>query len=137
MHAGLTADGVADLLGHVPDLVNRIRQEVVCLQEVEGADGQQLKRDAHVSAEVEPVEHLHAVADGKRAHQVSPVRSRHEERIFTHCVPSGSFCRILSSTLISSLAASAYFSKFLMIFRATPAPPLRRKPPFECSLGLY
>lgn len=67
MRAGLTADGVADLLGHVPDLVNRIRQEVVCLQEVEGADRQQLKRDAHVSAEVEPVEHLHAVADGRRA----------------------------------------------------------------------
>lgn len=38
MHAGLTADGVADLLGHVSDLVNRIRQEVVCFQEVKGAD---------------------------------------------------------------------------------------------------
>lgn len=64
--AGLTADGVADLLGHVSDLVNRIRQEVVCFQEVKGADGQQLERDAHVSTEIKPVQHLHAAADGRR-----------------------------------------------------------------------
>lgn len=70
MQAGLTADGVADLLRHVSDLVYRIRQEVVCLQEVEGADRQQLKRDAHVSAEIKPVEHLHAVADGRKVMKV-------------------------------------------------------------------
>lgn len=80
MRAGLTADGVADLLGHLPDLVNRIRQEVVCLQEVEGADRQQLKRDAHVSAEIKPVEHLHAVADGRRADEVSRVKQRRRSR---------------------------------------------------------
>lgn len=67
MHAGLTADGVADLLGHVLDLVNRIRQEVVCFQEVEGAEGQQLEADAHVAPQAEPVQHPHAVADGRRA----------------------------------------------------------------------
>lgn len=38
---------------------------------------------------------------------------------------SGSFSLIFSSTLISSRAASLYFSTFLMIFRATRAPPLR------------
>lgn len=65
MHVGLTADRVADLVGHVSDLVNGIRQEVVCFQEVEGAERQQLKADAHVAAVVKPVQHLHAVADGK------------------------------------------------------------------------
>ena len=38
---------------------------------------------------------------------------------------SGSFSLIFSSTLISSRAASLYFSTFLMIFRATRAPPLQ------------
>lgn len=66
MHAGLTADGVADLLGHVSDLVHGIRQEVVCLQEVKRAERQQLERDAHVAIVVKPVQHLHVVADGKR-----------------------------------------------------------------------
>lgn len=80
MHAGLTADGVADLLGHVSDLVNRIRQEVVCFQEVKGADRQQLKGDAHVSAQIEPVQHLHAVADGRRAHEVDRAKAGREER---------------------------------------------------------
>lgn len=37
---------------------------------------------------------------------------------------SGSFSLIFSRTLISSRAASLYFSTFLMIFRATRAPPL-------------
>jgi hypothetical protein len=37
---------------------------------------------------------------------------------------SGSFSLIFSSTLISSRAASLYFSTFLMIFRATCVPPL-------------
>lgn len=76
MHAGLTADGVADLLSHVSDLVKRIRQEVVCFQEVEGADGQQLKSDAHVSAEIKPVQHLHAVAAGRRVDEVYCVKQR-------------------------------------------------------------
>lgn len=80
MQAGLTADGVADLPGHVSDLVDGIRQEVVCLQEVEGADGQQLERDAHVSADIEPVEHLHAVADGRRAAEVSRGKQRRRSR---------------------------------------------------------
>lgn len=56
---------MADLAGHVSDLVNGIRQEVVCFQEVEGAERQQLKTDAHVAAVVEPVQHLHTVTDGK------------------------------------------------------------------------
>lgn len=44
----------------------------------------------------------------------------------THFVFSGSFSLIFSSTLISSRAASLYFSTFLMILRATRAPPLGR-----------
>ena len=66
MYIGLTADGVADLVGHVSDLVNGIRQEAVCFQEVKGAERQQLERDAHVAVVVEPVQHLHAVTEGER-----------------------------------------------------------------------
>lgn len=40
MCTGLTADSVADLVGHVSDLVNGIRQEVVCFQKVKGAERQ-------------------------------------------------------------------------------------------------
>lgn len=43
MHFGLTADSVADLAGHVSDLVDWVRQEVVCFQEVKGAERQQLE----------------------------------------------------------------------------------------------
>lgn len=49
----------------------------------------------------------------------------------THCLWSGSFSLILSSTFISSLAASLYFSKFLMIFSATAAPPLGERRRFR------
>lgn len=66
MRIGLTADSVADLEGHVSDLVNGIRQEVVFFQEVKGAERQQLKRDAHVAVVVKPIEHLHTVTDGRR-----------------------------------------------------------------------
>lgn len=66
MRVGLTADSVADLLGHVSDLVEGIRQETVCLQEVEGAEGEQLEGDANVAIVVEPVQHLHTVADGQK-----------------------------------------------------------------------
>lgn len=65
MHTGLTADGVEDLMGHVSDLLNGIRQEVVCFQEVKRAERQQLKGDAHMAVVVEPVQHLHTVPDGK------------------------------------------------------------------------
>lgn len=61
---GLTAHRLADLLGHVLDLAEGVRQEAVGLQEVKGAEGEQLKGDANVTVEVEPVQHLHAVADG-------------------------------------------------------------------------
>lgn len=56
---------LADLLGHVLDLAQGVRQEAVGLQEVEGAEGEQLKGDANVTIEVEAVQHLHTVADGK------------------------------------------------------------------------
>lgn len=67
---GLTADSLADLVGHVSDLGKWIRQEVVCLQEVKGAERKQLERDAHVSVVVEPVEHLHAVTDRRQADEM-------------------------------------------------------------------
>lgn len=49
----------------------------------------------------------------------------HQEH--THFMFSGSFSLIFSSTLISSRAASLYFSTFLMILRATRAPPLKQE----------
>lgn len=61
----LTAHRLADLLGHVSDLVQGVRQEAVGLEEVEGAEGEQLKGDANVTVEVKAVEHLDAVADEK------------------------------------------------------------------------
>lgn len=121
MRAGLTADGVADLLGHVSDLVHGVRQEVVGFQEVKRAERQQLERDAHVAVVVKPVQHLHTVADGKRdrgsVYQTGEVEG--SVMSSTHCLLPGSLSPIFSRTLISSLAASLYFSKFLMIFRAT------------------
>lgn len=124
MHIGLTADSVADLLGHVSDLVNGIRQEVVCFQEVKGADGQQLKRDAHVTVVAKPVQHLHTVTDGRRNRDSVWRANGVASCLLTHCLLSGSCLPIFSSTLISSLAASLYFSIFLMIFRAIRLPPL-------------
>lgn len=75
MRIGLTADSVADLEGHVSDLVNGIRQEVVFFQEVKGAERQQLKRDAHVAVVVKPIEHLHTVTDGRRNIDIKCVSS--------------------------------------------------------------
>lgn len=65
VHTQLTADSAADLVGHVSDVVNGIRHEVVCFQKVKGAERQQLKGDAHVAIVVKPVEHLHTVTDGR------------------------------------------------------------------------
>lgn len=55
------SDSVADLEGHVSDVVNGIRQEVVCFQKVKGAERQQLKGDAHMAVVVKPVKHLNTV----------------------------------------------------------------------------
>lgn len=83
MHIELTADSVADLLGHVSDLVNGIRQEVVCFQEVKGAERQQLKRDAHVAVVVKPVQHLHTVTDGRRDAEIQCIRQEKEHHHLT------------------------------------------------------
>lgn len=56
---------MADLVGHVLDMVDGIRQEVVGFQKIKGAERQQLEGDAHVAVEVKPVQHLHTVTDGK------------------------------------------------------------------------
>lgn len=138
---GLTTDSVTDLLGHVSDLVNRIRQEAVCLQEVKGAERQQLEGDAHVAVEVEPVQHLHTVSGGVEGETVRTLKKKptsssssyNELKIkqqqrrrqqHTHFLLCGSRSIIFSNTLISSLAASLYFSRFLIIFRAIWLPPL-------------
>lgn len=123
---GLTAHRLADLLGHVSDLAQGVRQEAVGLQEVKGAEGEQLEGDANVAVEVEPVQHLHAVADGnKTKFWVSQGEKKASSSLVrTDFAWSGSLSLIFSRTLISRLAASLYFSRFLMIFRATGLPPL-------------
>lgn len=123
---------MADLLGHVSDLVEGIRQEAVCLQEVEGAEGEQLEGDANVAVVAEPVQHLHAVADGqKKRNYARDETEASPSLVRTHFLLSGSLSLIVSRTLISSLAASLYFSRFLMIFRATGLPPLSVKTTFH------
>lgn len=46
---------MAELVGHVPDLRERVWLEVVLLQELKSVLAQKLKGDAHVAVEVEPV----------------------------------------------------------------------------------
>lgn len=64
------------------------------------------------------------------------LKRRSPFHLTTHFVFSGSFSLIFSSTLISSRAASLYFSTFLMILRATRAPPLREKQEEDARLAL-
>lgn len=53
----LTLHSLAHLEGHVPYLVDGVRQVVVILQEIKGAEPQQLEGDAHVAVVVKPVKH--------------------------------------------------------------------------------
>ena len=76
----LTFDGQADLVGHVADLADGVRQIVVLLQEVKGAKGQQLEGDAHVAVVVEPVVHLDTQAGGQRQRETERQRDRETER---------------------------------------------------------
>ena len=62
----LTADSPDGLIGHVSDVLDGEGLEAVLLQEVVGAQSQQLQHDAHVTVMVEPVQHPHARAAGTR-----------------------------------------------------------------------
>lgn len=48
-----------DLVRHVPDLLHGKRLKVILLQEVVGAEAEQLKDDTDVSMVVEPLQDLH------------------------------------------------------------------------------
>lgn len=61
----LTADGAEDLEGHVSDLLHIKGQEVVPLQDLGGAEPQQLEDDADVTAVLEPVQHPHTCTGKK------------------------------------------------------------------------
>lgn len=58
----LTLDCSDDLVGHVPDLVDRKGLEVVFFEEVERAQSKQFKHNAHVPVVVKPVKHTHTTA---------------------------------------------------------------------------
>ena len=51
----LTFHALNDLVGHVPDVFNRERQEVVFLEEIIRAEAKQLKGNTHVTMVVKPV----------------------------------------------------------------------------------
>lgn len=55
----LTVDSEADLIGHVSDMTDGIRQVMILLHEVKRADGQQLKTETRVTVIVEPLQHLY------------------------------------------------------------------------------
>lgn len=48
---------MAELVGHVPYLRKRVGLEVILFQKLKSVFAQQLKGDAHVAMEVEPVRH--------------------------------------------------------------------------------
>lgn len=66
----LTADGTENLEGHVSDLLHVEGQEVVPLQDLRGAEPQQLEDDADVTTMLEPVQHPHT-RTGKKTPYVS------------------------------------------------------------------
>lgn len=50
----LTVDGLADLISHLPDVVDLEGQEAVFLNEIIGAKPQQLEHNAHMAVMVKP-----------------------------------------------------------------------------------
>lgn len=66
----LTVDGEADLIGHVSDLTDGIRQVMILLHEIKRADGQQLKTETHVTVIVEPLQHLYTQTETQTHTQV-------------------------------------------------------------------
>lgn len=65
----LTSQGMAELVGHVPDLRERVWLEVILLQELESVLAQKLKGNAHVAVEVEPVWHEDTQAARRERHE--------------------------------------------------------------------
>lgn len=119
----LTADGAEDLEGHVSDLLHIEGQEVVSLQDIGGAEPQQLEDDADVAAVLEPVPHPHA-RTGKQttciSHQTK--RAPRGRRAPTHNLLSSSKPLISSSTVISDLATAVKGPRLRPIFTATCSP---------------
>lgn len=80
--ASLTADGSDDLEGHVSDLLHTEGQEVVPLQNLGGAESQQLEDDADVAAVLEPVQHPHAGAGERQCAAVRQGRATRNSKFF-------------------------------------------------------
>lgn len=78
----LTADGSDDLEGHVSDLLHTEGQEVVLLQDLRGAESQQLKDDADVAAVLEPVQHPHTGAGKRQRTAVRQERATRDSKFF-------------------------------------------------------
>lgn len=107
-------DGVAKLVRDMSHVIHGIGLVIVVLEKVENAQSEHFERDASVSMVVEPVQNLHAQATIERRSYAIVLTLVDGS---THC----SMARLsanFSNALISSLAASRYFSTFLMIFSA-------------------
>lgn len=59
MHPLLTLHSSDDLVCHVPDLFNGKRLKVVFLEEIIGAEAEQLKGNTYVAVVIKPVQDLH------------------------------------------------------------------------------
>lgn len=55
----LTSHSLDDLVCHVPDMLYGERLEVVFLEEIIGAEAEQLKGDTNVAVIIEPVQHVY------------------------------------------------------------------------------
>lgn len=80
--ASLTADGSEDLKGHVSDLLHAEGQAVVLLQDLGGAESQQLEDDADVAAVLEPVQHPHAGAGERQRAAVRREATARDSKFF-------------------------------------------------------
>lgn len=61
----LTSHSLDDLVRHVPDVFYGERLEVVFLEEIIGAEAEQLKGDTNVAVVIEPVQHVHTSTKGE------------------------------------------------------------------------
>lgn len=116
VHVGLTADSVADLVGHVSDLVHGIRQEAVRFHEVEGAESEQLERDAHVAVVVKPVQHLHTVTGETRSTEMRCIRLDMHQKSNIFSIHSLSVGRLSLADLLQHVDLQfGCFSVFLQV----------------------
>lgn len=61
----LTSNCSDDLVGHVTDVFNGERLEIVFLEKIIGAEAKELKSDTNVAMVFKPVQHVHTCTKGE------------------------------------------------------------------------